>query len=340
MRNNILTSLFALAIALVITSCDDYGKPDPYIPYAGENAYDYSAKVYINNLTTPVNEYRFNAIYTEKDDKVTLKGDTMYKFPVKITTPVNEKLTVKCVINEDFVKKYNEINKTAYIALPSTYYTFIKDEVIIEQGQVKSQDSITIQLKTSADIKKITDELLLPIQVTSVNGKTERISSNLATVKVFGAVNVIRDNVNPDNPEQQGNLIKRDTWKVTAVGQYGNNSYDRMLDGNPATAWFSPLSATTQVEVDMTKEFTLKGFRLTPNRLFGLGYNPTKMEVLTSNNGKKWTIQGIYTGKIPTSGDIHISFKTSVKTQYFRLRILESNKYPYTGIAELNAVGE
>lgn len=323
-------SAACLSLALFFVACD---KNEDMTP---------PGVVYVMNQVNTQNGFAFKITHNTVNNTTDIAGDTIIKFPVRITMPATENVTAKIGVDENFVAEYNKANNTDYVLLSTNFYTIEKSETTIEQGQTKSNDSIVVKLNSKANWAELNNpNLILPLQIASASGKSVQISKNFYMINVFGEMFTISDNIDPMNPELVGDLIDRNDWAIKAVGQYGSNSADLMLDGNVGTAWFTSMYNGAYVELDMKAKHTVNGIRLTPNTLFGIGYNPTKIEVLTSNNGKSWNvIQGTYAGPVPTTGYINIAFKKAISTQYIKLRIIESNGYPFTGIAELNVVGK
>ncbi|MDO5663734.1 MAG: DUF1735 domain-containing protein [Bacteroidia bacterium] len=306
---NIFIIIFTLFAILFITSCDDYGKPDPYVPFLGKDAPDYKTKVYVNTLTSPLNEYGFTATYMEVEKTVTIQGDTIIKFPVKITTPATERMAVKFDVDEKYVTSYNEKNKTDYMLLPKNNYVIKKDEVFIESGQKESKDSILIILKLDEKVSEIEKQVQLPVRIASVNGKTENISSNLDGINVFGRINSILDNVDSSNKLIEGEVFNSG---VTLKSNKTTN-LSVLINGDITEQFWYPSNALTYVELHLEKEELIKGFKInTDNGRWQFA----SVRILTSRASGS-IVQGTFTTK-EVGTEFYIKFKQPVSGKMFR----------------------
>lgn len=332
--------IITLFSGILLISCDDYGKPEPYTPYQGEDAPTYTSKVYINNQLMPVNQYKFKSTYIEKEKSLTIAGDTIVKFPIKVTSPFNKKIVIKCSIDENYVDTYNKENEADFILLPATHYTLENSEVVIEEGKIKSMDSISIKVNKSADFRNNTKDYLLPIKIESVDGKNKYISSNMSRVNILGESSLVLDNIYLNNDAVEGEEIDRSNWNVTVNNSYNDSSFgvSNLIDENKMTMWLVSLNVEPICNIDLGKTATLKGMRIHPGNYYGnLSYSPKKMTIYTSANGKKWIEQGTFSvqNQLTAEESYNIKFKSAVATRYVRVKTVESFSSYYSGISEI-----
>lgn len=306
---NIFIIIFTLFVAISFTACDDYGKPDSYIPYMGEDAPDNSTKVYINTQTPPINEYRFTASFFEKENAIRVQGDSTCKFTVKITSPATEKLVVKLGTDENYITEYNKKNKTNYILLSKNNYTISKEEVVIEAGQKESADSISIVLKMNTDITKIENPVILPIKIASVNGKTDNISRNLNGIVITGQINLILDNIDSSNKPIEGVAFN----KNVVLESNKTSNLPVLIDGNLTGRYWYPSNTSTYLVTHLPQEEPIKGIIINT----GTGsYQFASVRIATQRSSGQ-VIQGVFATQ-QVGAEHYIKFKTPVSAKSFR----------------------
>lgn len=307
----------ALIFSLFMIACDsDYGMPEPYTPYM-EDAPDYKSKVYINNQTLPINRYDFQATYREKKNRLEITGDSIFRFPVKITAPAEDRLVITCAVDEGFPDEYNERHDTRYISLPANYYVFEKSEVVVEKGAVESKDSISVRLNIDNTIKEVIDDVSLSIQIASVNNTKEHISSNLSRVSIFGTIAPVLDNVNSSVSAIEGERFNENI-------AFESSSYAHLLhflnDGitsNFYRSWMTQ-SPDDYLSLGLPEEETIRGIII--YSMAG-GYQIASLEV-KADKGSKYINQGVAQFRQFGFFDepiLYIQFKTPVKTKSIRL---------------------
>lgn len=317
MKKYYLINTLILFFGLLLISCDsDYGRPEPYTPFM-ENAPDYKSKIYISNQTLPINLYSFQATYREKENTLEIAGDSIFKFPVKITIPANERLVIKCAIDENFLNEYNEEHDTRYVALPANYYVFEKNEVVIEKGALESKDSVSLRLNIDNSITEILDDVFLSIQIESVNGTKENISSNFSRVSIFGTIISVLDNVDSSVNKVEGEQFNDNLT-------FESSSYSRLLhflnDGEVSNFYMSWMTQNSDdyLLLKLPEEETINGIII--YSMAG-GYQIASLDVKVEK-GNKYINQGAAQFRQFGFFDkpiLYIKFKTPVKTKSIRL---------------------
>lgn len=332
MRNILSISLFVFIAGLLFISCDDeYGRPEAFTPYLGEDVPDYKAKVFFNNQIPPVNQYDFYVTFREKENLLDFKGDSIFKFPVKITTPSNENLVVKCAIDESFIEEYNEKNDAQYVILPSASYIFENSEVVIEKGKTESKDSITVRLRIDSSFKELYNDVLLPIKIVSVNETNDNISSNLSRIFIFGELTLVLDNVDSSGDVIEGtvfnNNITLESNRTAGLAYLTNGS----VTGG---SWY-PQNTSTYLIVHLPEEMTIKGLKI--NSLGG-NYLFRSVDISTEGSNGRYIVQGNF-HKEQSQTEFYIKFKTPVTTKRIRLQNFSTQRNgAQPDITELNLI--
>lgn len=332
MRNILSISLFVFIASLLFISCDDeYGRPELYTPYMGEDVPDNKTKIYINNQIPPVNEYSFQVTYREKEDLLELEGDSIYKFPVKITTPASERLVIKCAVDEDFIEEYNERNEANYIILPSTSYVFEKSEVVIEKGETESRDSVSVLLKIDSSIKDIPYDLLLPIKIVSVNETNDNISSNLSRVSVYGSITLVLDNV-----DSSGDVIDGEVFNDNVTLESSRTSgLAYLIDGKLGPGYWYPSNTSTYLIINLPEETTIKGLKINSSAGY---YLFRSVDISIEGLTGRYIVQGNFY-KEQSETEFYIKFKTPVTTKSIRLQNFRTQSNgAQPDITELNLI--
>lgn len=264
--------------------------------------------VYVSNQVSPINQFDFRITYNTFDKTTLLEGDTIYKFPIRVTMPAQEKITAKFEISEKFTSEYNEVNNTEYTFLPESYYTIVKNEATIEQGESESKDSISVLLNTKADWTKVEGgDLLIPIQLISANGNNVRISENMNTVKVFGNLFMIIDNIDSSNEPIEGEMFNDG---LALRSNRDPNGLWALTDGETwGDVWY-PLNQTHYIDITLEKEEIIKGILIhTSIGRYQLG----SLRVATTTAD-----HGVFTTDKETT-NIYIKFKTPTKAKNIRI---------------------
>lgn len=324
--------LFVLIGALSLNSCnDDYGEPEPYTPYMGKEAPDFKTKIYINNQITPVNQYDFKVTYQEKENYLNFEGDSIFKFPIKITNPADEKLVVKCAIDDAFIEDYNEKNDTEFEMIPSHYYIFEKNEVTIKSGQTESKDSISVRLKFDNRIKELQNDILLPIQIVSVNETKENISSNLSRINAFGTIIIILDNI-----DSSGDVILGEEFNNNIILESNQPwGLNKITDGNVTGGYWYPGNSSTYLTINLPEQMTIKGLKINSrqgNYLF------RSVTISVKGAGGRYTVNGVFDKK-QSNAEFYIKFKTPVTTRSIKLQDFRTQRNgAQTDISEINLI--
>ncbi len=257
-KTAIYLSVACLFLTFLFVSCNK-----------GEEEVTPPGVVYVSNQIPPVNEYSFTNTYNLTDDISVLTGDTIIKFPARITMPATEKVTVTFDINEEFVTTYNEENDTQYTFLPQQFYTVENGEVSIEQGEVESKDSVVVILNTKADWNEAKGkQLLFPIQIVSATGKSVSISKNMNTVKVFGELNKVLANIDSSNEPIEGTEFNDG---LTLTSNRNQNGLPFLIDGrNFGNSWY-PTAPTHYIDITLDNEQIIKGIRFDTSSSYQMG---------------------------------------------------------------------
>ena len=330
-KNNYIYLCFVLVIALFNVSCDS---DDEIIS---------ESKAYVNTEIYPVNQVKIDLIHTPTS--VIAQSETNVKFPIKLTMASTSQVRVKVSVDNSLVETYNEENGTEYNEIPAEGYKLNKEEVTISEGQMLSTDSISFDLNDFASLKD-KNGYMIPLKIVELttNDKGVEISSNLSVVYI--TINNSFINIDPTATTIEGEPLVKTNWTAVANTTYTPSySASNTIDNNNSTVWFaSTWGSVPALTVNMGSEQELKGFRITPNyTAFGKGYAIKKIEVFFSDDGEKWTSQGVSPVFEVPSGSVNepdykiIKFYEPVKTTYFRFVLVENHDY-YAGIAEIDAM--
>lgn len=292
-------SVVYLSLTLFFVSCD---KSEDVIPHG---------VVYVSNQIAPVNEYKFKNIFNLTENTSTLTGDSVYKFPARITMPATEKVTVKFDIDEDFIATYNEANGTQYSFLPPQFYTIEKNEVSIEQGETESKDSVLVRLNTKANWEEAKGALLLlPIKIVSATGKSVSISKNMNTVKVFGVLHKVLANIDSSNEPIEGVEFNDG---ITLTSNYKQGDMGFLTDGNIDSDGWYPTLPSHYITITLDKEQVIKGIKFNTSSSYQLS------GVSLSSIGADGSFeQGVFSSNKVTTV-VYLKFKTPVSVKSLTL---------------------
>ena len=330
-KNNYIYLCFAIAIALFQVSCDSNDDLNLTV-----------SKAYINTEIYPVNTVEIDLVHTPTS--VIPQSETTVKFPIRLTHASSSQVKVKVVVDNTLVETYNTEKKTSFIEIPATGYKLVVAEVTIKEGEIISADSISFSLSDFASLKD-QNGYMVPLKIAEVitNDKGVEISSNMMVVYV--TVNNSFVNIDLTATTIEGTAIDKSNWtavaSVTYAAAYGASN---AIDGKNSTSWFAQTASKPMLTVNMGSEQELKGFRICPNySAFASSYAIKKIEVLVSNDGVKWTSQGVSpvfslpTGNVNAPDYKIIKFYGPVKATYFRFVLVE-NHTSYAGIGEIDAI--
>ena len=119
--------------------------------------------------------------------------------------------------------------------------------------------------------------------------------------------------------------LSRKDWKI--VG-FENETANRILDGNPSTAWHQArdLKMPVDLTIDMGIEQNLNGFRYLPDQTRATGYiSNYQFFVSTDNSDWKLVDEGEF-ANINNNPLVQIKKFPTVKARYIRLRALKNTK--------------
>lgn len=263
-----------------------------------------------------------------------LSGEVSLKFNVKTQKPA----PVDIIVNLDIESE--DIDKDLF-AISSNKVTIKAGETISEDVIVSVNDFSSI-----ADNKEAKEYSFKIIIKEIINNDEEITVSDLLDVIECSIKKGMFINLDATATTIEGTPLDKSSWTAEANITYQPAySASNAIDNNNSTVWFAQAYASTPIlTVNMGSREELKGFRITPNyTAFGKTYAIKKIEVLISDDGNKWTSQGISALFSVPSGSIDdpdykvIKFHEAVKTTYFRFVLVE-NHTSYAGIAEIDAI--
>ncbi len=252
---------------------------------------------------------------------------------------IGNPVTINVEDNAELVQAFNTSNKTSYVPFPSGAFQLTKSSAIIPSGATISKDSINISLPDLSKFQKGAD-YLLAIRLKE-NTSTDVPPADLTKNIVYVHVSVFVNNVDPSNQGLTGSSMARSSWSVTASASTIGPA-TAVLDGDNSTSWFTSGLAWLQLNMGASK--TVKGFSIVPNYMYGRSYNFINMDVLSSDDGNSWKLQGRYAGSLPASSSSAASpdlktvkFITPVTARYFKFNVTK-NSSGYSAMAELNGI--
>lgn len=259
--------------------------------------------------------------------------DVLLKFNVKTQKPASTDI----IVDLDF--ESDDFNKDI-LSLSS-------NKISIKVGENISDDvMVSINDFSPFESSKGETEYVFKIIIKNIiNNEKEIEASNLLDVIECSIKKGALTNVNPTATTIEGEPIDKTTWTAEANTTYGGYSANNAIDGNNSTVWFA--SAWGQIPtltVNMGSEQELNGFRISPNyTAFGKGYAIKRIEVFVSDDGEKWTSQGVSPVFSVPAGNVNepdykiIKFYEPITTTHFRFSLVE-NHTSYAGIAEIDAI--
>jgi alpha-L-fucosidase len=130
----------------------------------------------------------------------------------------------------------------------------------------------------------------------------------------------------------------RKEWKIVDIG---SETVNRILDGNPATAWHQArdLKMPVDMVIDLGTEQNLCGFRYLPDQTRATGYvSNYQFYVSMDNSDWKLVDEGEF-GNINNNPSIQVKKFTAVKARYIKLRALKNTRSnDDVGYAEIDVI--
>jgi alpha-L-fucosidase len=132
--------------------------------------------------------------------------------------------------------------------------------------------------------------------------------------------------------------ISRKEWKIVGIE---NETANRILDGNPSTAWHQSrdLKMPVDLVIDMGMEQNLTGFRYLPDQTRAAGFI-SNYQFYVSNNNSDWRLadEGEF-ANIINNPVVQIKKFTPVKARYIKLRALKNTRgNDDVGYAEVDVI--
>ncbi|MBN9384727.1 MAG: DUF1735 domain-containing protein [Chitinophagaceae bacterium] len=270
-------------------------------------------------------------------------GTDMIYLRTVLNQSITKAVTANAAVNTALVDTYNSKNGTHYQAFPDGSYQLVKAGATIPANAVVSADSIQIQLPDLSKFITGTD-YLLPVTLKD-GGSPDSPPVDGSKNVVYVVLSIFVNNVDPANPVASGTVISRTAWSVAASSD-DNGAAGQALDGDNSTSWFSGFGLPQWLRLDMGASYTVKGFSIVPNYMYGSNYcGILNMDVLSSNDGTVWKLEGKYVGTATAGSssagnpDIkHVKFVTPVTARYFKFNVTQSTDGWYAGMAELNGI--
>lgn len=132
--------------------------------------------------------------------------------------------------------------------------------------------------------------------------------------------------------------ISRKDWKIVGIE---NETANRILDGNPFTAWHQSrdLKIPIDLVIDLETEQNLCGFRYLPDQMRATGYI-SNYQFYVSNDNSDWKIvdEGEF-GNINNNPLVQVKKFAAVKARYIKLRALKNTRgNDDVGYAEVDVI--
>jgi alpha-L-fucosidase len=119
--------------------------------------------------------------------------------------------------------------------------------------------------------------------------------------------------------------ISRKDWKIVGIE---NETANRILDGNPSTAWHQSrdLKMPIDLVIDLGTEQNLCGFKYLPDQMRATGYI-SNYQFYVSNDNSDWKLvdEGEF-GNINNNPLVQIRKFTAVKARYIKLRAVKNTR--------------
>lgn len=237
-----------------------------------------------------------------------------------------------------FLDAYNTEHNTSYLPFPKAAYRLLQNTTTIPTNKKVSAQSIQVQL-TDPSLLNTTQNYLLALRI-----KENGILSLADPQKNTVYISIQKNNIDLTNAVLTGQQMDRIGWKVNALGYYEDFVPANILDGKNTTAWDSDGKLPQWLTLDMGMAQTVKGFSLVPNYKYRED-DFIEMDVLSSDDGKIWKIEGKYVGTRTSSQssvnkpDLKtIKFIDPVTARYFKFNITKTTEGQFTGMAELYGI--
>ncbi|WP_164122829.1 BT_3987 domain-containing protein [Sphingobacterium sp. xlx-130] len=243
--------------------------------------------------------------------------------------------------NVDLVTRYNQEHDTDYLPFPIGSYKIL-GAATINPYQLLNTTGIKVQFPDNSFFS--TDRsYLLPVRVSSSEPKEVLAIESESISYVFLKLNNIEVG---SSHELEGNVIDRSNWLVKRGSSNINGAIENIIDGKNTTHWVTyAVKGDGWFSLDIAKETSIKGFKVTPADVSSLKLNPLQTEVFSSDDGVSWHLEGVYYGSATQAGsgvespNIEVyKFITPVTARYFKFIFRTSQAAPFAGLAEINAI--
>ncbi|WP_164112173.1 MULTISPECIES: BT_3987 domain-containing protein [Sphingobacterium] len=286
-----------------------------------------SSSATVRDLNVIITPDRQNAAATFR---VTL-NQPFFK-PVVVTLDENNSATL--------AEEYNKKNNTEYIYFPRGSYKLL-NTATVAANQLFNATSIKVQFD---DVSLFKDgvKYILPLKTNYIDYPSVAAEETSEVSYLFLELSNILSGI---HPVSSGPFIDKTNWALKS-GATLNGSIGNIKDNDNTTHWISvALGGNGWFSIDMKEKNEIRAFQITPAygsyRTSGL----LETDVLSSDDGVNWKLQGVYYGSAtsttssPASPDIKVlKFKQPVKAQHFKFIFKKSQVPPFAGLAEINAI--
>ncbi len=317
--------------AVLLQSCDD--EPAVGTPLNPVTKDNYGAKVYIYQSGAKTNTTDITVVQTPVN--IILPPDTIDVY-VNLTAPAQQDVPVSLTPDEAAAAAYGD-NTTA---LPAAAINVINPTVAIKAGEYRSTEPVHITLKDDDALKAFQGQGVAILKL-STTSKEVTLAKEYNKYKLL--INKITTNLRSQSKAELAKLTKIDinNYRVEVNGYETTD----LNDNNTSTAYdnYGPYEVVMQLD----KPHNISGL----SYQFGYDspyYSPLVIEILTSDDGTKWTSQ--------TNGEVNDSygpssstdvvpwvFYSTVKCKYVKLRCVKcpygvwyGNDYNMPALCEVN----
>lgn len=290
-------------------------------------------KLITAGISTWSNANTMSVVLNKANNTITGPGALYLKGLLNDPLSGNSEVTIEAA--PSLLAAYNQQTGRNYIPMPAASYQLQKTSVTIPESALNSADSIVISLP-NLQLFQTGNDYLLPIQIKTAKNQSADIGVSPTQKVVYIHVYVFENNIDASNSGLTGTTISRAGWVATASSAYFDTyGASKAIDGNNNSIWLA-IGVPNWLQVNMGVIKTVKGFNINTADLGFLLGDILEMEVLASDDGTLWKLQGKF--KSEASDTKVVKFITPVTAQYFRFNITKTADSFYSAMSELNAV--
>lgn len=226
-----------------------------------------------------------------------------FKWPAKCSQKASGTIKAIVAVDNSLISAYNETHNTEFEAMPGGAIILENAEMTIPAGALVVADTVHVKLTDDANVLstlKSEKGYIIPLRLVSSEGGNSQLSTNMVAPS-FLIVTVTEDNMNHEATKYTGTgalVGDKSGWSATTNGsvQSWYDPIETIFDGDYKTyCEISKSSGDLQLDVDMGKEYTFDGIKMTNE-----GYDYSTWEnvevgaftsgitVSTSENGTNW----------------------------------------------------